>query len=523
MTQPSTPAFNLLDEQWIPVRTLSGEMREVSLTSALLDSSDYGALAETSPPNLIALYRLLLAVLHRALTLHHGPWKDADRVRWYREGLPADPIRAYLDQWRDQFWLFHPEHPFMQVAALANASETKDKQKPWTQIALEGSTGNSPLVFDHAVDDLPTEITPSSACRNLLGALQFTPGGLVKALRGADKAGALANTAAVLPMGGSLCETLLIGLHKPQAAGVDDRPTWEKPAATIAALKGLPTLATGPNDRYTRISRAVLLLREPGSSNVRYIRFAAGLALEEDVSAPDPMACYRYNKDGKPIRVTFTEGRSIWRELPALVPDPTGKMGQPPAILESATILYERLGIFDTPVQVLVAGLASDQAKLLRWRAERVALPLALLADPDAASELRRWTRFADDFFFRLRGLCAGMIATSMPDPEHKDTKNRSREILDNGPTGAVFFSATERALPGLMQRIAAGDGDVTHAFWMDTAKNATLQAWEAACRTLGNSPAALRAEARAYPRFRGLLRTLEPTENEEAATEANA
>ena len=125
MTQPPTPAFNLLDEQWIPVRSLYGEVREVSLSSALLDSADYGALAETAPPNLIALFRLLLAVLHRALTLHHGPWKDVDRARWYREGLPAEPIRAYLEQWRDRFWLFHPEYPFMQVAALADAPETR--------------------------------------------------------------------------------------------------------------------------------------------------------------------------------------------------------------------------------------------------------------------------------------------------------------------------------------------------------------------------------------------------------------
>jgi len=521
MTQQSTPAFNLLDEPWLPVRTHTGEVREVGLAAALLQAADYSALAETSPPNLVALYRLLLAVLHRALTLHYGSWKDADRVRWYRKGLPTDPIRAYLEQWRDRFWLFHPEYPFMQVAALADAQETRDKKKPWTQIALEGANGNSPLVFDHAMDDLPTEISSTIASRHLLGVLQFTPGGLIKVLRSSDKAGALANTAAVLPTGSNLRETLILGLHRPTVAGVDDRPAWEQPAATTTALKAPPTLATGPNDRYTRMSRAALLLRESESGAIRYIRFAAGLALEEDINAPDPMACYRMNKDGKPIRVTFTEGRSIWRDLPALVPDPSGKLGQPPAILESATTLYERLAMFDASVQVLVAGISSDQAKLLRWRSERIELPLTLLADPDAASELRRWMVFADDFYFRLRGLCAGMIAAAMPDPEHKDTKKKSREILDKGPTAAVFFSTTERALPGLMQRIAAGDGDTTYAFWMQVLKTSALHAWEATGRVLGSSPRALRAEARAYPRFRGLLRSLELPEDEQTATEA--
>ena len=129
MTQVTTPAFNLLDEPWIPVRTLAGEVCEVSLTQVLLEADQIAALAETSPPNLIALYRLLLAVLHRALTTHHGPWKDADRARWYREGLPEAPIRAYLEQWRERFWLFHPEYPFMQVAAVADAPETRREAK----------------------------------------------------------------------------------------------------------------------------------------------------------------------------------------------------------------------------------------------------------------------------------------------------------------------------------------------------------------------------------------------------------
>ena len=52
---------------------------------------------------------------------------------------------------------------------------------------------------------------------------------------------------------------------------------------------------------------------------IRHIRYAAGLALEEDANAPDPMACYRVTKEGKGIRVSFSEGRAFWRELPALV------------------------------------------------------------------------------------------------------------------------------------------------------------------------------------------------------------
>lgn len=522
MTNDTKPVFNLLDEPWIPVRTCGGEVREISLTDALLNARDYATLAETSPPNLIALYRLLLAVLHRALTTNNGAWRDADRARWFREGLPEEPIRVYLEQWRECFWLFHPQHPFMQVVALAEAEETRDKQKPWTQIALEGANGNTPVMFDHSLDEAPSTIAVALACRNLLGFLQFTPGGLVKTFRDADKAGALSNTAAAMPSGQTLAQTLLLGLHPWDGKRADDLPAWERPAPTIAELRATPILATGPNDRYSRLSRAVLLIPEGEVSSVRHIRFAAGLSMEEDANAPDPMACHRINNEGKAIRVSFTEGRSIWRELPSLVPDVSGTHNMPAAILGWAANLYNVMGRWDAPVQILTAGLASDQAKLLRWRAERIELPCSFLTQPDAAAELRQQIRVVEDVYLKLRRVCAGMIASTMPGPEHKETKARAKAIQEKGPAAAVFFSTAERALPKLMQQIAADDIDAAHQDWMVALKDAAVQAWEVTRKSLGDSPAVMRAEARAYPKFRGLLHSLEQPEtvsNKEEAT----
>lgn len=510
-----TKAFNLIDEPWMPVRTLSGEVRDVGLLDALVHARNYAALAETSPPNLVALYRLLLAVTHRALTLHYGAWRDADRARWCRDGMPESALRSYLDQWRERFWLFHPDSPFMQVAALADAPETKDKFKPWTQVALEGACGNTPVVFDHALDNCPVAISFGQACRSLLGFLQFTPGGLVKTFRDADKAGPLANTAAVLPAGSNLAETLLLGLHPWSATSSEDLPAWESTPASIADLKAEARLPTGPNDRYTRLARAVLLVSDEHSGQVLHLRFGAGFALGEDDNATDPMACYRVSKEGKAIRVSFHEGRAVWRDLPSLLPDPSGKFDVPPAVLGWASNLYDTLGQWDSAVPVIAAGLASDQAKLLRWRAERIELPPTLLTDPDAAAILRQQIRRADDAYYRLRGICAEMIAATMPDPGHKDTRTRARAIQDGGPGAAAFFSAAERALPNVMQSIAGGDIDAAHQYWSATLVAGAESAWEATRRGLGQSSAALRAEARTYPKFRHLLRSLAPeTEN---------
>lgn len=517
------PAFNLLDEPWIPVRGHAGGVFDVNLADALLKARDYAALAETAPPNLIALHRLLLALLHRALTTHHGKWNDQDRARWFREGLPEAPIRAYLAQWRERFWLFHPSEPFMQVAALANEPETHESLFHSSTISINQFYG--PPMFDHGI--YRTDARDLIAVlRDLLGYFQFVPGGFFpgKKLKSSDKAGALVNTAAVMPIGANLSETLLLGLHPYDGSHLDDIPSWERAAPTVSVLRADPTLATGPNDRYTRQTRAVLFEADSDASLIQRLRIAAGVALNEDPNAPDPMACYRINREGKAIRISFNEGRSIWRDLPSLVPDPCKSHDLPAAILGWAANLYNALGQWDAPVQILTAGLASDQAKLLRWRAERIEMPQVMLTQADAAGFLRVQVRFAEEVYSGLRYVFSDMIAQTMPDPKHKDTRSRARDILAHGPAAAVYFSNAERALPRLMRQIAEGEIDAADSDWKTTLIDAANQSWTATRQSLGDSPAVLRADARTWPRFRGLLKTLVQPAAEvatEAATQA--
>lgn len=503
-----TPRFNLLDEPWLPVRFADGRVRDVGLLELFERAGEIGALAETAPPSLIAEYRLLLAITHRALTWAHGPWKDKDRARWYRESLPQDALRDYLQHWRDRFWLFHPEQPFMQVAALATAAETAELRFHCSTVTIDQLYGSA--MFDHGVFS-KTPRQPAVVLRDLLGFFQFVPGGFFpgKKLKSSDKAGPLVNTAAVLPLGRSLRETLCLALHPSTAAAADDLPSWERAPATIAQLQAEPALASGPNDRYSRLSRSVLLLPS-ASGEVEAVQMAAGLALGDDPNAPDPMASYRAGKDMF-VRVTFTEGKAFWRELPALVPDAEGKACQPAAVLGWAANLHPYLGALPVEQPLLIAGLASDQGKLLRWRCEQIALPVALLADPQAAGFLRSEVRRTEALYEQVRSLATGMLADTMPDPRSKDTRARARAVLDASAAAATFFAVAERALPALMQRIGAGDGDGASRDWSASLLQAAEACWETLRRHLGQSPKALRAEARAWPRFRALLRDLQP------------
>ncbi|MFM5382239.1 MULTISPECIES: type I-E CRISPR-associated protein Cse1/CasA [Aeromonas] len=493
-----TMRFNLLDEPWLPVRMLSGEVRELGLLALFEQAPHIVALAETAPPSLMAQYRLLLAITHRALSAQTPNWGQRDLRHWFSHVLPTETIIAYLEKWRDRFWLFHPEHPFMQVAELATASETIDKFKPWTQIDLASVSGNAPVVFNHSLDTAPVTISPSHAIRTLLGFLQCTPGGLIQVLRVSDKMGPLTDTAAALPLGDSLAQTLILGLH-PASPDHEDLPSWERPALTVADLKAAPLLASGPNDRYTRQTRAVLFQREDDGA-IRWLRFAAGQGLEEDPHAPDPMASFREGSQ-KPVCLTFIEGKALWRDLPALLPDGGSR---PAAIIENATRLNESLG--KVHLRLLVAGLASDQAKLLRWRVEQLELPQALLDQPEVTRAARLMLEMAETLFASFKGAAVQLIADTLPDSQQKDSRSRARTLFDAGPATPLFFARAERALMATLALIEQ-DPDAAERQWQQVLKEAAIAAWEAQLTCLGGGASVWRANAKAEPRFRSVIK----------------
>ena len=69
------------------------------------------------------MLRLLLAVLFTVFSRVNEvgepePLEDEETALerwgalWELKRFPEQPIRDYLKQWKDRFWLFHPTHPF---------------------------------------------------------------------------------------------------------------------------------------------------------------------------------------------------------------------------------------------------------------------------------------------------------------------------------------------------------------------------------------------------------------------------
>src|SRR5690606_37287953 len=142
---------------------------------------------------------------------------------------------------------------------------------------------------------------------------------------------------------------------------------------------------------------------------------------------------------------------------------------------------------------LLVAGLASDKAKLLRWRSEQIVLPASLLADPDKASYLRKLVGEAESLGTELRKLASLMLAETLPDAQSKDTRERARSIVDAGPLDATYFAHVERALPRVLMLLADDQWEEAESDWRNALQQSAYVAWRQLLATIGRSLRALR------------------------------
>ncbi len=113
------------------------------------------------------------------------------------------------------------------------------------------------------------------------------------------------------------------------------------------------------------------------------------------------------------------------------------------------------------------------------------------------------------------------MYAAIHPNPKNEDVKARVSELIDAGPAAPAFFAEAERTLPRVLRLFAETRDDPARELWQAMLLRAAEKTWDALRQGLGSSPRALRAEAEAYPRFRGMLRKqgLLPEQKPEALT----
>jgi len=478
--------FNLIDEAWIPVR-MGGEAAELGLREVILRAHEIERLEDPSPLVEVALFRLLLAVVHRAL---EGPANTADLLALYQAGsFPASAVDGYLRNFQERFWLFHPEAPFYQVADLPT-----DDVLPWTKLRPDVASGNNPTLFSHAHDDTPQPASYAEAARHLLAHQTFTPGGLIRRLgvtSGVDAP--LARAAAFVPQGNNLFESLTYSLVPYRPEG--DQPIWEAPPIKTADLQADASKRPQkklPYDGRTRVftwfSRAVKLLPENGQ--VLYMGYGPGVdPISPEQYTKDPHVAYRRNKD-RLLPVRLRQDRAFWRDFTSLYPKEGA--GIPPAALETAARIKTQL-LQPDPLPLAVLGQVTDQAKVLEIRRELYPVPAsqslaalgilierALEAVEKTASCLSK----------------AGWVTASRLlslDPNRKPDSGEVRALIDSFPLLPRYYQVLGLDFPAFLAR-AEEDPEAAYAYWLDAVQNARRAAWRETRAAIGTEARALKA-----------------------------
>ena len=318
--------FNLIDEEWIPVRYPDGARGALGIGDTLLRSKEIAVIEDASPLVVVALHRFLLAVLYRAL---EGP-TDIDQAKaLFRDGLPVEKIAAYLEKWRDRFWLFDERFPFGQIPAFEPKS-----WRAWTVLAAEHNADNAKVLFDHVDVGAPGTISNAEASRWILATQTFSVSSGKSELSHTGTAPS-ATAAMVLPLGRDLHDTLLMSLV-PEIREIHsaDLPLWERtPESLISLGEGIERAASGFADRYMWRTRSIRLERSD-SGRIGKLAFASGVG-HASVDQIDPMLGYRIDDKRGRLPIQFRD-RGFWRDFDSLLPDSSHLA---PQVIEHATAL----------------------------------------------------------------------------------------------------------------------------------------------------------------------------------------
>lgn len=455
--------FNLIDEQWIPVRFHDGRRDELGIRDTLLRAKEIAVIEDPSPLVVAALHRFLLAVLYRAL---EGPTDIEQAKAWFKSGWPVEKIGAYLEKWRSRFWLFDEAYPFGQ-----NPHVPKNEIEPWTKLTAEYNATSNKVLFDHTNTKNAGTRGLNECARWLLATMSFSLSGG----RGYYPSPS-ANAIMCLPQGNNLRETLchnLVPQNRELIRG--DSALWEREPKTLP-LNTPKQAASGYADLYTWPSRMVLLVEHP-SGAVSDMRFVAGQGYDNTSNSTDPMQPYKIDKTKGRMPVQFRNDRGAWRDFDSLLPDDAGLV---PLTIQNALRLAGK-AMTSMPKSVLVLGLryTPPNANVDFWRMERFALPEALASDRSIRTEIRQLLADAEEsqksLWLACRSYARDLLSRGERDPDKKDIS----AFVEQMPASPGYWSALESAFHEILRDYhIERDPDDIRCQWLKAVRAALSRAW---------------------------------------------
>jgi len=364
--------FNLIDEPFIPCRSMDGVTRLQNLRETLLQSHQVADIADASPLTTFALYRFLLASVHRCLD------RDDWQTIWDAGRLPVEEIEKYLKQYRRRFDLFDPERPFLQRIVVGSPS-----LRPVSDLIAELHTDTNINHSLHTYDD-SVSLCLTCCTHGLLRLAPFCGQG------GQGKAPSINAPPPVyfLPLGRSLFQTLLLSWASLEVV-TGDPLLWEdaRPGEKVGPLEALTweprTVQLRPQEAD---GTPCTVCKRNGSRMVREVVFQKG----RDRSGArvrdwrDPHAAYEDMVEGKPAKRIRTlvppepvqnaiASPGFWRQMLTVIlrHDPPGADGFHSASVDMARKLQPT-----DSLHMQIVSLHTRKAKVLHDQTDDWTIPL---------------------------------------------------------------------------------------------------------------------------------------------------
>ncbi|MCC6555597.1 MAG: type I-E CRISPR-associated protein Cse1/CasA [Polyangiaceae bacterium] len=500
-------SFNLITEPWIPCETPSGERVELGLADVLCRAHELRAMHDGSPIVTAAIHRLLLAVLHRCF----GPagleaWKDI----WRAARFDETAVRSYLRTWRHRFDLFDAERPFYQCPEVGSP-QLELKSLPIIELAMERSSyAGTVHLFEPTPVSALEDAAPAEAARHLLAFLGYASGGRIMNEPSSRKEAPLRAGALVLVAGANLFETLTLNLldhgpkHEPIPCVGGDMPAWEQ--SLPAQREERPP--RGWLDWLTWQSRRVLLCPVDGGRGIRVttVTMAAGADVSGDVVL-DPMKAWKRSEKSGFIPLRFDPDRALWRDSEALLRLRRGDRGSlPPRACDRVeSMVLRRLIPPERRFELVLLGMATNQARIELWRHERMPLPPSILADQERVAELGEALGEAEEAAGVLdQALKRFTTSVLSPGYDPHDQGKARKPLAENvtqlvNTTRAIgtYWSSLREPFDALLLGLGADDGGAeARDAWRRRLSTTARSAYEQASRAFGATARTLKGAA---------------------------
>ena len=517
-----TYSFNLIDQPWLPCTLSDGSHTELSLRDTLLQAHEVREIFDQSPLVTAALYRLLLAILHR----NFGPASRSEwRTLWQAKQFDSARLGSYFSEWHDRFDLFDDKYPFYQVAGLKDVNLESNPEKPKKQKQVkeveindflpELARGNTATLFDHTTDETSPSMSAPEAARTILALQSYKLGGL-SGLESNYVDAPIARAVYFLVGGTTLFETLMLNLvlyqgDDPMPASDNDLPVWEQDKT---ATSGIPQ---GYLD-YLTWQTLLLWLRptQTPSGDVEIARVRIGLGRKfERGGVFDPACAYRKNLKAKPNQdpwpaTRYQRDRALWRDSAPLF-RLTDEGKRPPSALKwMSQLVNSEILDAQKAYRLIAFGQCPDQASILFWRLEHLPLPAQYLTDEELVealeTALKSTEKVADHLKWAMETLARSALyplkATENLAPAQKAEVNH---FVNHLCATEAYWSVLEVPFLDFIRRLPDDPDDVL-ADWNEIVRRSAFRAFNEATHDLDQSARVLRAIAEGQSHLAGLV-----------------